>query len=130
MHFFWGSFDLCVTRFSGRPAPPREGADQIQREAYSQEVISCGFWPGNSGFGAPAFYCYGAPVPPGLGEKPVHPGAWNAALGEFILLYEDARTSASPAQAVLDFLQSTYSAAADAAHWDRAALDRTMALVP
>jgi hypothetical protein len=130
IHFFWGSFDLCVTRFSGRPAPPREGADFIQREAYSHEVISCGFWPGNGGFGAPAFYCYGAPVPAGLGEKPVHPGAWDSKLGEFILLYDDARSSASPAQAVLDFLESTYSAAADVAHWDRAALDRPMASEP
>jgi hypothetical protein len=91
VHFFWGSFDLCVTRFSGRPAPPREGADFIQREAYSQEVISCGFWPGNGGFGAPAFYCYGAPVPAGLNEKAIHPGVWDSKLGEFILLYNDAR---------------------------------------
>jgi hypothetical protein len=127
VHFFWGSFDLCVTRFSGRAAPPREGADFIQREAYSHEVISCGFWPGNGGFGAPAFYCYGAPVPAGLSEKPVHPGAWDSKLGEFILLYDDARNSTTPARSVLDFLQSTYSAAADAAHWDRRALDRPMA---
>jgi hypothetical protein len=130
VHFFWGSFDLCVTRFSGRPAPPREAADFVQREAYSQEVISCGFWPGNGGFGAPAFYCYGAPVPAGLSDKPVHPGSWNRKLGEFILLYEDARNSASPTQAILDFLQSTYSAAADAAGWDRSALDRPMASAP
>jgi hypothetical protein len=127
VHFFWGSFDLCVTRFSGRVAPPRVGADFIQREAYSHEVISCGFWPGNGGFGAPAFYCYGAPVPAGLSDKAVHPGAWDSKLGEFILLYDDARNSASPAQSLLDFLQSTYSSAADAAHWDRRALDRPMA---
>jgi len=124
VHFFWGSFDLCVTRFSGRRAagPPRP--DPIQAEAYSHEVISCGFWPGNGGFGRPAFYCYAAPVPDGLADKPVHPGAWNPALGEFLLDYDEARTAPDPAAAVLDFLRSTYAAGADAAKWDRAALDR------
>jgi len=124
VHFFWGSFDLCVTRFSGRRAvgPPRP--DKVQAEAYSHEVISCGFWPGNGGFGAAAFYCYAAPVPEGLAENPVHPGAWNSALGEFLLDYEEARGAPAPAATVLDFLESTYSAAADAAKWDRAALDR------
>jgi hypothetical protein len=124
VHFFWGSFDLAVTRFSGRRAegPPRP--DRVQAEAYSHEVISCGFWPGNGGFGQPAFYCYAAPVPAGLSEKPVHPGAWNAVVGEFILPYDEARGAPNPAAAILDFLESTYSAGADAAHWDRVALDR------
>jgi hypothetical protein len=130
VHFFWGSFDLCVTRFSGRPAagPPRP--DRMQQEAYSHEVISAGFWPGNGGYGAAAFYCYGAPVPEGLSGKPVRPGAWDPALGEFILRYDDARTAASPETAVMDFLESTYAAAADAAGWDRAALERPLATAP
>jgi hypothetical protein len=126
VHFFWGSFDLAVTRFCGRPAPPRPGADSITREAYSHEVISAGFWPGNGGFGEPAFYCYAAPSPEGLAETPIQPpqAAWNTQLGEFILKYEDVRLLPDPAQAVLDFLQSTYAAAADRAKWDRAALER------
>jgi len=124
VHFFWGSFDLCVTRFSGRLAGGPPKPDRIQAEAYSHEVISCGFWPGNGGFGLPAFYCYAAPAPAGLGAKPIHPGAWNAAMGEFILPYDEARDASDPAAAILDFLGSTYSAAADAAHWDRPALDR------
>lgn len=130
VHFFWGGFDLAVTRFSGRRAsgPPRP--DPIQQEAYSHEVISAGFWPGNGGYGAPAFYCYAAPVPQGLAAKPIHPGAWDPTLGEFLLRYDDVRTAASPTQALLDFLQSTYAAGADAAHWDRAALDRPMASAP
>ena len=124
VHFFWGSFDLCVTRFSGRVAggPPR--SDKMQAEAYSHEVISCGFWPGNGGFGSAAFYCYAAPVPDGLGDKEIQPGTWNSALGEFLLPYDEVRATADPAGAILAFLGSTYSAAADAANWDRAALDR------
>jgi hypothetical protein len=130
VHFFWGSFDLCATRFSGRPAagPPRP--DPVQREAYSHEVISAGFWPGNGGFGAPAFYCYAAPVPAGLDQKTIHPGAYDPKLGEFILLYDDARSAADPARAILDFLESSYSAAADSASWDRAALERPIATAP
>jgi hypothetical protein len=130
VHFFWGSFDLAVTRFSGRVAggPPRP--DPIQQEAYSHEVISAGFWPGNGGYGAAAFYCYAAPVPDGLGDKPIHPGAFDKSLGEFILRYDDARTTASPEAAIMDFLETTYSAAADAAHWDRVALERPMATAP
>jgi len=126
IHFFWGSFDLAVTRFSGRPAPPRDGADSIQREAYSHEVISAGFWPGNGGYGAAAFYCYAAPVPEGLADAKVRPAAakWDKALGEFIFRYEDQRTQASPDAALLEFLESTYAAAADAAKWDRRALER------
>ncbi len=130
VHFFWGSFDLCVTRFSGRPAagPPRP--DPVQQEAYSHEVISAGFWPGNGGYGAPAFYCYAAPVPTGLSDKPIHPGEFDPNLGEFLLRYDDARAAASAEQAVLDFLESTYSAGADAAAWDRAVLDRPMQAAP
>lgn len=127
VHFFWGSFDMAVTRFSGRPAPPRPGADRIQREAYSHEVISAGFWPGNGGYGAAAFYCYAAPVPEGLAEAKVRPAAagWDKALGEFILKYEDVRDETSPEEALMAFLESAYAAAADAAKWDRAALERS-----
>jgi len=126
IHFFWGSFDMAVTRFSGRPAPPRPGVDGIQREAYSHEVISAGFWSGNGGYGAAAFYCYAAPVPEGLSEAKVRPAAagWDKALGEFILKYEDLRAETSPEDALMEFLESTYAAAADAAKWDRAALER------
>jgi hypothetical protein len=126
VHFFWGSFDLAVTRFSGRPAPPRPGADKIQREAYSHEVISAGFWPGNGGYGAAAFYCYAAPVPEGLAQVKVRPEAagWDKALGEFIFKYEAVLAEASPETALMEFLESSYAAAADAAKWDRVALER------
>ena len=126
VHFFWGSFDLAVTRFSGRPAPPRPGADLIQREAYSHEVISAGFWPGNGGYGAAAFYCYAAPVPDGLADGKVRPAAaaWDKTLGEFIFKYDAALAEASPEKALLEFVESAYSAAADSARWDRAALER------
>ncbi|HMF63885.1 MAG TPA: DUF5996 family protein [Edaphobacter sp.] len=126
VHFFWGSFDLAVTRFSGRPAPPRDGADRVTREAYSHEVISAGFWPGNGGFGTAAFYCYAAPSPAGLDAEAVKPDAayYDKKLGEFILKYDDVPTEASPDDAVMDFLQSTYEAAARLAKWDRAALER------
>jgi hypothetical protein len=126
VHFFWGSFDLAVTRFSGRPAPPRVGADLITREAYSHEVISAGFWPGNGGFGSPAFYCYAAPSPTGLDKEKIQPDAayFDGKLGEFLLKYDDARNAASPADAVLEFLQSSYAAAATLAKWDRKALER------
>ena len=126
VHFFWGSFDLAVTRFSGRPAPPRIGADLVTREAYSHEVISAGFWPGNGGYGAAAFYCYAAPAPPGLDRQNVHPAAarYDTKLGEFLLKYDDVRSAHSPDDAVLQFLQSTYEAGATLAKWDRAALER------
>lgn len=126
IHFFWGSFDMAVTRFSGRPAPPRAGADGIQREAYSHEVISAGFWPGNGGYGTAAFYCYAAPVPEGLGEVKIRPEAavWDKALGEFIFKYDAVRAEASPEEALMEFLDSAYAAAADAAKWDRTALER------
>jgi Family of unknown function (DUF5996) len=126
VHFFWGSFDLAVTRFSGRAAPPREGADSIQREAYSHEVISAGFWPGNGGYGTAAFYCYAAPVPEGLAGAKVQPDAagWDKVLGEFIFKYDAMRAAPSPDRALLEFLESAYATAADAAKWDRAALER------
>jgi hypothetical protein len=130
VHFFWGSFDLAVTRFSGRIAPPHPGAPNVAlhvvREAYSHQVSSCGFWPGNGGFGKAAFYSYAYPEPPGFADAKILPdGAYySRELGEFILPYDVARQAAAPNEAVLDFLQTTYDAAADAAKWDRAALER------
>jgi hypothetical protein len=99
VHFFWGSFDLAVTRFSGRTAPPREGADRIQQEAYSHEVISAGFWPGNGGLGEAAFYCYAAPVPAGMAEAVIRPAfaGFDKGLGEFLLRYDVVREEADPA---------------------------------
>jgi hypothetical protein len=125
VHFFWGSFDLAVTRFNGKRAAARPGADAVQAEAYSHEVISAGFWPGNGGYGRAAFYSYAAPVPEGL-EKTVlsGKGAYHPKLGEFILDYDDARSASDPVDTVLEFLQETYSAAANAAKWDRPNLDR------
>jgi Family of unknown function (DUF5996) len=126
VHFFWGSFDLAVTRFSGRRAPARPDADAITREAYSHEVISAGFWPGNGGFGEAAFYCYAAPSPAGLDQAKILPAAagYNSTLGEFILKYDDLRVASSPDAVLMDFLQSTYEAAANLAGWDRALLER------
>ena len=125
VHFFWGSFDLAVTRFNGKQAPARPGADSVQAEAYSHEVISAGFWPGNGGYGRAAFYCYAAPVPEGLDKTILSAkGVFNREMGEFILDYDDARSAGDPADAVLEFLQESYSAAANAAKWDRANLDR------
>jgi Family of unknown function (DUF5996) len=125
VHFFWGSFDLAVTRFNGKKAPPRPGADAIQAEAYSHEVISAGFWPGNGGYGRAAFYTYAAPVPEGLSKVELQgKGAYNQTLGEFLLDYSDVRNSRDPAANLLQFLEETYSASADAAKWDRANLDR------
>jgi len=126
VHFFWGSFDLAVTRFSGRRAPPRPEADSITREAYSHEVISAGFWPGGGDIKGPAFYAYAAPEPPGFPQQPVKPPAafYHPQLREFLLMYDDARQSASPRQSLLDFLQSTYEAGANLAHWERKELER------
>lgn len=130
VHFFWGSFDLCVTRFSGRIAPPHPGgipnfADWCVREAYSREVSSCGFWPGNGGFGQAAFYCYAYPAPDGFaGAKVTAPGYFDTKLGEFILPYDAVRAASDPDRMLLTFLQETYAAAADLATWDRAALER------
>ena len=130
VHFFWGSFDLCVTRFSGRRASGPPKADRVQQEAYSDEVISAGWWPGNGGYGAAAFYCYAAPVPEGMGAKPVRPGAWDPALGEFLLKYDEVRKADDPEAAVMAFLESTYVAGADAARWNRASLERPIATAP
>jgi hypothetical protein len=126
VHFFWGSFDLAVTRFSGRVAPQKPEVDFMTREAYSHEVSSCGFWPGDRRYKNPAFYAYSAPAPAGLGNEKIRPQAahWDAQMGEFFLKYDDARTADSPAQAVLDFCQSTYEAGAKLASWDRANLER------
>ena len=126
VHFFWGSFDLAVTRFSGRPAPPREGADTITREAYSHEVISAGFWPGNGGFGEAAFYCYAAPAPKGLEDAAIQPAkaGYNSALGEFIYLYQDLLPRALARRGLARFPESSYEAGANLAHWDRTALER------
>lgn len=126
VHFFWGSFDLAVTRFSGRRAPQREGADRITREAYSHEVISCGFWPGDDNFPEPAFYSYTFPEPPGLKDAAVRPASafYHPTMGEFFLRYEDVRNAATPAQVLMEFLQSTYEAGAILGQWDREALER------
>jgi hypothetical protein len=129
VHFFWGSFDLAVTRFSGRRAPPHPGGvpslpDTVAREAYSHEVSSAGFWPGNDAFPQAAFYSYAYPEPEGFRDARVPPGAcFERSLGEFILPYDSVRTAAEPEALLLDFLSSTYSAAADGARWDRAALE-------
>jgi hypothetical protein len=127
VHFFWGSFDLAVTRFSGRRAPPREGADSITREAYSHEVISGGFWPGSGEVKDAAFYAYAAPEPEGFGASRVRPTTafYHAQMHEFLLMYDDVRKSASPSAAVHEFLQSTYEAGANLAKWDRRELERT-----
>ena len=130
VHFFWGSFDLAVTRFSGRRAPRHPGgvphlSDAVACEAYSHEVSSAGFWPGGGAIDYPAFYSYAYPEPPGFRTAPVRPDAafFSEALGEFILPYDAVRNAAQPDQALLDFLQSTYEAAANAAKWDRDALE-------
>lgn len=132
VHFFWGSFDLAVTRFSGRRAPLHPGGvpnlpDDVAREAYSHEVSSAGFWPGGGAVPYPAFYSYAYPEPAGFRDTRVRPQAasFNADLGEFILPYDAVRTAASPDATLLEFLQSTYEAAANAAAWDRAGLECT-----
>ena len=126
VHFFWGSFDLAVTRVSGRLAPQRDGADPITREAYSHEVSSVGFWPGDDRLKLPSFYSYAAPEPEGFRTARVSPAAtyYNEALGGFYLHYDDVRTSADPRAMLLDYCQSTYEAAASLGRWDRAALER------
>ena len=125
VHFFWGSFDLAVTRFSGRRAPEKPGADAVTREAYSHECISAGFWPGGGTVKGPAFYSYSAPAASGYAACPVRPASafYDPGLGEFLLLYEDVRTAESPRAVLLDFLQSTYEAGANTGKWDRAALE-------
>ena len=126
VHFFWGSFDLAVTRFSGRSAPPREGP-AFMRDAYSHEVISHGFWPGSGPVLEPAFYSYAVPAPAGLEDYAVEPSAayYHRELGEFILPYEAARTARSPEESIRKFVDSTYKQAARLAGWDRRALERS-----
>jgi hypothetical protein len=131
VHFFWGSFDLAVTRFSGRAAPPPQGhtpnvADWAMAEAYSHECSSCGFWPGNGGFGQAAFYVYVYPEPEGYGDArlTVSAGAYNKDVGQYILPYDTVRQARDPDALLLGFLQETYAAAANLAKWDRAALER------
>ena len=130
VHFFWGSFDLAVTRFSGRPAPPHPGGvphlpDEITREAYSQEVSSLGFWPGNAAAPTPIFYSYAYPEPAGFAEAKIQPDAalYQPKLREFILPYDAVRTADSPDEVLLDFAQSTYDAASKLGRWDRTALE-------
>jgi hypothetical protein len=130
VHFFWGSFDLAVTRFSGRRAPPHPGGvphlpDAVAREAYSHEVSSAGFWPGGDGCEEAVFYSYAYPEPPGFRDAVLEPlqARFEGKLGEFLLPYDAVRTSADPDVTLLAFLQSSYAAAADAAHWDRANLE-------
>jgi hypothetical protein len=131
VHFFWGSFDLAVSRFCGRPAPEHKGGFpnmplRVMQEAYSQEVSSAGFWPGGEA-GEAFYYSYIYPTPEGFAESPVAPAAasWNAQLGEFILPYEAVRTAEDPERALLSFLESTYEAAAATASWDRSVLEQT-----
>jgi Family of unknown function (DUF5996) len=123
VHFFWGSFDLACTRFSGRVAPPRNGA--ISGPAYSHECSSAGFWPGGGAVDGPAYYAYTVPQPAGLEKERVRPAAaaWNPQLSEFILMYDDVRRAPSPEEALYEFLESTYEAGARLANWDRAALE-------
>jgi Family of unknown function (DUF5996) len=128
VHFFWGSFDLAVTRFSGRRAPLHPGGvpglpDSVTREAYSHEVSSAGFWPGNDAFPQAALYSYAYPEPAGFRDGALRAGYFEAKLGEFILPYDTLRAAADPDALLLDFLFSTYAAAAEAGHWDRAALE-------
>jgi Family of unknown function (DUF5996) len=130
VHFFWGGFDLAVTRFSGRTAPRHPGGiphltDAVTCEAYSHEVSSAGFWPGSGAIDYPAFYSYAYPEPAGFRTMQVRPDAafFSEAVSEFILPYDAVRTAAEPNQALLEFLQSTYEAAANAAKWDRGALE-------
>jgi hypothetical protein len=126
VHFFWGSFDLAVTRFSGRRAPERPGADAMTREAYSHEVSSVGFWPGGGDVKDAAFYSYTVPEPQGFKEAPVRPNAsyYEKQLGEFLLMYEDVRNAGSPTASLLEFCQSTYEAGASLGNWDRHVLER------
>lgn len=124
VHFFWGSCDLAATRFSGRRAPAREGADFVTKEAYSHEVFSVGWWPGGGDVRGAAFYAYAAPEPPGFAGSHPPSGRYDEKLKEFLLMYDDARRSRDPKKSVLDFFQSAYDAEAELAHWDRAALDR------
>ncbi|NVJ21365.1 hypothetical protein HUW62_09060 [Myxococcus sp. AM011] len=128
VQFFWGSFDLAVTRFGGRPAPVREGADAVTAEAYCEEVCSAGFWPGTEALGGAAFYCYAAPEPTGFSAARVEPpeGGYDPGLKEFLLPYESVRRSKDPRAYLLEFLQTSYAACADLGKWDRARLERPL----
>ena len=128
VHFFWGSFDLATTRFSGRRAPERPGADAIMRESYSHEVISHGFWPGGRAMNEAAFYGYAVPEPTGFRAATIQPAAaaYHPGLSEFLLPYEAVRRATSPTGELTAFLESTYDAAADLAHWNRGELERTV----
>jgi hypothetical protein len=123
VHFFWGSFDLACTRFSGRPAPPRKGV--ISGPAYSHEVCSAGFWPGGGAVDGPAYYAYAVPQPAGIENEPIRPAAasWSTSLSEFILMYDDVRRADSPEQTLYEFLESTYGVVARLAKWDRSGLE-------
>ncbi len=123
VHFFWGSFDLACTRFSGRPAPPRKGV--ISGPAYSHEVSSAGLWPGGGDIDGPAYYSYTVPKPAGFENEPVRPAAakWNPQLSEFVLMYDDVRRADSPEQDLYEFLESTYDAGARLGGWDRSSLE-------
>ncbi len=129
MHFFWGSFDLAVTRFSGRTAPLHPGGiaglpDAVTCEAYSHEEASAGFWPGNDAFPKAAFYAYGYPAPAGHAEAQIPaPAYYDAALGEWLLDYDAVRLAEDPRAVLRDFLQASYDAVADLGHWDRAHLE-------
>ncbi|MEO8947320.1 MAG: DUF5996 family protein [Mucilaginibacter sp.] len=130
VHFFWGAFDLAVTRFSGRTAPKHPGGapnmpDVIMQEAYSHEVSSCGFWPGSEAFPNPAFYAYCYPTPEAFGKQPIKPAEafYSNEMSEFFLLYDDVRNAADPESYLLQFLQTTYDAAANTGNWDRHALE-------
>jgi hypothetical protein len=133
VHFFWGSFDLAVTRFSGRPAPRHPGGvphlpDAVAREAYSHEVSSCGFWPGGGAIAQPVFYSYAYPEPAAYRHALIRPqpsAHYSDELKEFFLPYDEVRTAARPAELLLEFLQSTYEAAADLGSWNRAALEQS-----
>jgi hypothetical protein len=126
IHFFWGSFDLAVTRFSGQRAPERPEFDRVMREAYSHEVSSAGFWPGGGEIKGPAFYSYAAPEPIGFADRKVKPDTafYHPQMKEFVLMYDDVRAADSPKGALLEFLRSTYDAAADLGKWDRKPLER------
>jgi hypothetical protein len=127
LHFFWGGFDLALTRFSGRRAPERPGADAVTRESYSHEVISHGWWPGSGAVSEPAFYAYAAPEPDGLKTAPVQPAAafYSTEMSIFVLPYEAVRTSPTPEADLRSFLKSTYETAATLARWDRTSLERS-----
>ena len=135
VHLFWGSFDIAVTRFSGRSAPLHPGGipalpDEVTCEAYSHEVSSAGFWPGGPGVDFPAFYSYAYPAPPGFADAAVEPEAayFDTKLGEFLLPYDAVRQASNPETALIAFLESTYRAAAELGGWDRGALECAMGI--